>query len=82
MAANEPAGEKIVRNLQQAIGRLQDDIARVELWAGALGCFARPIPDYGHGRTSFDLPARSQAGSQADSQPATPQPPQRNRARP
>ena len=50
MAAIEPAGEKIVRNLQQAIERLQDDIARVEIWAGALGCFARPIPDYGHGQ--------------------------------
>ena len=56
MAAIEPAGEKIVKNLQQAIERLQDDIARVELWAGALGCFTRPIPDYGHGQTRFDLP--------------------------
>jgi len=57
MSAIEPAGEKIVRNLQQAIERLQDDIKRVELWAGALGCFTKPIPDYGHGRTHFDLPA-------------------------
>ena len=57
MSAIEPAGEKIVRNLQQAVERLQDDIARVELWAGALGCFAKPIPGYGHGQTRFDLPA-------------------------
>ncbi len=57
MAAIEPAGEKIVRNLQQAIERLQDDIARVELWAGALGCFTKPIPDYGHGQSRFDLPS-------------------------
>jgi hypothetical protein len=56
MSAIEPAGEKIVRNLQQAVERLQDDLARVELWAGALGCFSQPIPDYGHGRTRFDLP--------------------------
>ena len=56
MSAIEPAGEKIVRNLQQAVDRLQDDIARVELWAGALGCFTKPIPDYGHGQTLFDLP--------------------------
>ena len=56
MSAIEPAGETIVRNLQQAVERLQDDIARVELWAGALGCFAKPIPDYGHGQTRFDLP--------------------------
>jgi hypothetical protein len=56
MSAIDPAGEKIARNLQQAVERLQDDIARVEIWAGALGCFTRPIPDYGHGRTEFELP--------------------------
>ena len=57
MSAIEPAGEKIVRNLQRAVERLQDDLARVELWAGALGCFTKPIPDYDHGQTKFDLPA-------------------------
>jgi hypothetical protein len=57
MSAIEPAGEKIVRNLQQAVQRLQDDLARVELWAGALGCFSKPIPDYSHGQTQFDLPS-------------------------
>ena len=56
MSAIEPAGEKIVRNLQQAVERLQEDIARVELWAGALGCFSEPIPEYDHGQTNFDLP--------------------------
>ena len=56
MSAIEPTGEKIVRNLQQAVERLHDDIARVELWAGALGCFNRPIPEYGHGQTKHDLP--------------------------
>ncbi len=59
MSAIEPAREKIAKNLQQAVERLLDDIARVELWAGALGCFAKPIPDYGHGRTQFDLPAHT-----------------------
>jgi hypothetical protein len=63
MAAIEPAGEKIVRNLQQAVERLQDDLARVELWAGALGGFTKPIPEYGHGQTRFDLPQRSGAKS-------------------
>ena len=56
MSTIEP-GEKIARNLQQAIERLQDDIERVELWAGALGCFTKPIPEYGYGQTKFDLPA-------------------------
>ncbi len=64
MSAIEPAGEKIVRNLQQAVERLQDDIARVELWAGALGCFAKPIPDYGHGQTRFDLSAADEQTDQ------------------
>jgi hypothetical protein len=68
MAAIEPAGEKIVKNLQQAIERLQDDIARVELWAGALGCFTKPIPDYGHGQSRFDLPGSSDAAKDASKQ--------------
>ena len=67
MSAIEPAGEKIVRNLQQAIERLQDDIARVELWADALGCFNKPIPDYGHGQTRYDLPVDHTAS--ADTEP-------------
>jgi hypothetical protein len=62
MSAIEPAGEKIVRNLQQAVERLHEDIARVELWAGALGCFTKPIPDYGYGQTNFDLPQAKPAG--------------------
>lgn len=61
MSAIEPAGDKIVRNLQQAVERLHDDLARVELWAGALGCFTKPIPDYAHGQTKFDLPAAQSA---------------------
>lgn len=56
MSAHDPAGEAIVRNLQQAVERLQIDIARVELWADALDCFTKPIPDYDHGQTRFDLP--------------------------
>ena len=46
MTAIEPAGEKIVRNLKEAVERLHEDIERVELWADALGCFADRIPDY------------------------------------
>jgi hypothetical protein len=57
MFAIEPAGEKIVRNLPRAVKRLHDDIDRVELWAGALGCFSRPVPDYDHGQTNNDLPS-------------------------
>jgi hypothetical protein len=57
MSAIEPAGEKIVRNLQDAVEALRRDMNRVELWAGALSSFTKPIPDYGHGQTRFDLSA-------------------------
>ena len=46
MTKHEPAGDTAARNLQEAIDRLQDDIASVQIWANALGCFSRPIPDY------------------------------------
>ena len=42
----EPAEDMIVRNLIEAIARLQDDLERVELWTAALGCFQRPVPEY------------------------------------
>ena len=38
--------EMIARELQDAVTRLHEDIARVEFWADALGGFAQPIPDY------------------------------------
>jgi len=66
MSAIEPAGEKIVKNLQQAVERLQGDIARVQLWAGALGCFSKPIPGYDHGQTRFDLPAASDPSAKSN----------------
>lgn len=46
MSKPELTGETIAKNLQQAIERLQDDIASVQIWASALGCFSKPIPDY------------------------------------
>jgi hypothetical protein len=42
----EQAEDTIVRNLIEAIGRLHEDLERVELWTTALGSFQRPIPDY------------------------------------
>jgi hypothetical protein len=46
MSGVEPAKQMIAHELQAAIARLHDDIARVEFWADALDGFARPIPDY------------------------------------
>jgi hypothetical protein len=42
----EQAEDRIVRNLIEALGRLHEDLDRVELWTAALGSFQRPIPDY------------------------------------
>ena len=46
MSAIEPAGEKAIQRLHEAVEQLREDIARVELWADALECFARPVPNY------------------------------------
>jgi hypothetical protein len=46
MAAGVAGGEKIREHLQESLARLREDLDRVELWAGALESFTRPIPDY------------------------------------
>jgi hypothetical protein len=43
-------GDKISERLQESLAQLRKDIDRVELWAGALEGFSRPIPDYDPGR--------------------------------
>jgi len=39
-------GDKISERLHESLARLREDLDRVELWAGALEGFSRPIPDY------------------------------------
>lgn len=46
MTTGLAGGEKICLRLQESLARLRQDIERVELWAGALESFSRPIPDY------------------------------------
>jgi hypothetical protein len=73
MSAVEPAKEAIVRQLQEAVERLQDDIARVEFWTDALGGFAQSIPDYDPASSKlnkFILSARlGETGRASDSAP-------------
>ena len=73
MTAIEPAGEKIVRNLQEAVERLHEDTARVELWADALGCFTRPVPNYDPAKGKLNkfalTPASSEQRQQAGTRP-------------
>ncbi len=42
----EPAETMILRNLIEALGRLHDDLDRVELWTAALGSFQHAVPEY------------------------------------
>jgi hypothetical protein len=46
MAAGIAGGDRISERLQESLARLREDIDRVELWAGALESFSRPIPEY------------------------------------
>jgi hypothetical protein len=36
----------ITQRLHQAIEKLHEDVQRVEVWAGALSGFTKPIPQY------------------------------------
>jgi hypothetical protein len=42
----EQAEDVIVRNLIEALNRLQHDLDRIELWTAALDCFRHPAPNY------------------------------------
>jgi hypothetical protein len=46
MQAGSPLPENIVRKLESAIDRLNDDFERVEFWAAALNAFLQPVPSY------------------------------------
>ena len=46
-------GDKISERLQESLARLRTDIDHVELWAGALEGFSRPIPEYDAERYSL-----------------------------
>jgi hypothetical protein len=58
MAMPEPAEEKIVHNLIEALEQLRRDLDRVELWAAALGYFQTPAPDYQPGDRYLLPPSR------------------------
>jgi hypothetical protein len=55
------AGDRISERLQESLARLREDIDRVELWAGALESFSRPIPEYDAARR-YRLRAESSDG--------------------
>jgi len=49
--------EQISSRLRDSLDRLHGEILQVEIWAGALSAFARPIPEF-ELRTDFLLPPR------------------------
>lgn len=59
MAAGVAGGDRISERLQESLARLREDIDRVELWAGALEGFSRPIPDYDAARRYRLAPEKS-----------------------
>ena len=42
----EQAEELIIRNLLEALGQLQADLHRIELWTAVLYSFQHPAPPY------------------------------------
>lgn len=68
MTAGFAGGEKISERLQESLARLREDIDRVELWAGALEGFSRPIPDYDPARCYRLAPEKNDADAKNDAQ--------------
>jgi hypothetical protein len=51
------ARDAAVRHLLEAIDRVRQDVARVEIWAVAVTEFTQPIRDYEPAETSIWLPS-------------------------
>jgi hypothetical protein len=62
MASKGPTGDTVTLRLQEAIDRLQDDVKRVEIWAGALSGFLQPVPDYDGEQASHMLTPQERRG--------------------
>ena len=56
METHEDPKLMTARHLIEAIERVREDIAKVELWAYAVTGFARPVPDYEPGEMTVWLP--------------------------
>lgn len=57
MPGRDPVRDDIREHLQDAIAGLRKQLERVEVWAGALEGFSKPVPDY-QPDNRFLLPAR------------------------
>ena len=61
MQVNNSVPENVVRNLESAIERLNDDFERAEFWAAALNGFLQPVPHYEAPDSEFLLRRREGA---------------------
>jgi hypothetical protein len=61
MQAGTPLPENIVRKLESAIARLNDDFEQVEFWAAALNAFLQPVPSYEASESEFLLGHKKEA---------------------
>lgn len=66
MVTGFAGGDRISERLQESLARLRKDIDRVELWAGALEGFSRPIPDYDAARRHRLAPGGGPAAAAKD----------------
>jgi hypothetical protein len=55
MQTDGPLRELIMRNLEDAIERLNDDFEKIEFWAAAMDAFVKPVPGYESADDTFLL---------------------------
>jgi hypothetical protein len=58
MRSDEAPRQRIMRNLETAIERLNEDFERVEFWAAAMDAWLKPVPAYETTETDFLLPPK------------------------
>jgi hypothetical protein len=50
--------ERVMRNLENAIERLNDDFEKIEFWAAAMDALVKPVPGYENAENRFLLPRK------------------------
>ena len=72
MTSGKPEQQRVAEKLQDALDRLQNDVRRVEIWAGALTGFTQPVPDYAPPSLEKHRLGQPQADAPAAEQPPPP----------
>ena len=72
MTNEKPEKDRVAEKLQDALDRLHAEVKRVEIWAGALTGFSRPVPEYRPGNEKHRLPRKGSDGTSGE--PTAPKP--------